>query len=282
MEPAPETAGTPGLACVGVTVRLGRRTVLDNVDFDLGPGITGLVGINGAGKTTLMRVLAGIVTPHRGRVEWRGGESRASAPTVRLVPQETSRVGWLTAEEYVTYSLYVSGHKGGTRACAALERTGLGSVRDVRVDRLSGGEARRLAIAAAVASDADVLLLDEPTAGLDPLQRDGVHALIKDLAPRHTILVSSHLSDDIEALVGSVAVLAQNRIMFRGSLVDLAALAPGSGSAVIAHALAWAQSAPAPVPAPAGAPAPGPARAPTPTPPPVPSPAAAADSPTAV
>lgn len=184
-----------------------------------------------------MRILAGIQQPTSGRVE-------LDAPPrvrVRMVPQELSRVSWLSASEYVTYTLYLAGISRAPAAKDVLADVGLGGVADTAVHRLSGGELRRLAIGAAIAARAQVLLLDEPTAGLDPLQRESVHALIRAKREQCTILVSSHVSDDIEQLVDSIAVLGGGEIRYLGSVDDLTVLtAEEQGDSVITRALRWA------------------------------------------
>lgn len=221
------------IAAEGLTVRYGRAVAVDTVDVSLGSGIIGLVGVNGAGKSTLLTTLAGARRPDAGRVRVHGSElygrarSRAALSRVALVPQLPHFPRSLTAREVVSYLAWMRGtpsRECDARAREALARVGLEQRTDTRMGVLSGGMQRRVALAQALASDADVLLLDEPSTGLDPRQRRTMVELLRGLAG--TVLISSHVMEDVADLAHRVLVLDQGRLKYDGSLDGLRALAP--------------------------------------------------------
>ncbi|MGL5865077.1 MAG: ABC transporter ATP-binding protein [Dermatophilaceae bacterium] len=223
----------------GITHRYGRICALDDVSVNLSPGITALLGVNGAGKSTLLGVAAGIVAPMRGTVRVGGFDlhSRSSrndaCRRVNLMPQAASFPSRMPVEDIVSYLTWMKGwpSKDATdRAGWALDQVGLGKRSRSRFGALSGGMARRVALAQAIATEPEVLLLDEPTTGLDPAQRKAMVDLVGGLGESGvTVLLSSHVVEDIEDLARAVIVLHGGTVRFSGPVEGLAALAdPGT------------------------------------------------------
>lgn len=221
------------IAAEGLSKKYDELVALDDVTFSLEDGITALVGVNGAGKSTLLTTLAGALRPGQGRVLVGGNDvyarrtRKAALRHVALVPQLPQFPKNLRAEEVVAYLAWMRGVPSGecmTRAREALDHVGLGARAKARVGTLSGGMQRRVALAQALASKADVLLLDEPSTGLDPQQRRGMVDLLRDLPG--TVFISSHVMEDVADLADRVIVLDAGRVRFDGTLDGLRALAP--------------------------------------------------------
>ncbi|MFY7069789.1 ATP-binding cassette domain-containing protein [Nocardiopsis changdeensis] len=211
----------------GVTRRYGTRTALDGVDLDLGPGVTGLLGRNGAGKTTLMRCLATDLDAGSGEVCLLGLDpTRAPERTdirrrLGYLPQNPDFYPHFTAFALLDY-MAVLKELGGRRARhdevrRVLRQVGLYDRRHSRVRRLSGGMRQRLALASALMGDPDLLLLDEPTVGLDPEQRIRFRNLVSRLAVDSTVVLSTHQIEDVAALCGHIVCLDRGRVVFDGA-----------------------------------------------------------------
>jgi ABC-2 type transport system ATP-binding protein len=220
-----------------VEKRFGGTRALDSVTVTAGRGVTGLLGPNGAGKTTLMRLIATVMAPDEGTIRLLGHDPARSDDRVRIrrrlgyMPQEPGFYQRFTAFEFIDY-IAILKEMTDRRArhdevLRVLEDVGLGDVAQRKVKALSGGMRRRLALAQALLGDPDLLLLDEPTAGLDPEQRLRFRELISQLAHRPTVLLSTHQTEDVTALCERVIVLAGGRIRFDGSPQALAESARG-------------------------------------------------------
>lgn len=215
-----------------VGLRYGTTPVLDDITLALTPGVTALVGVNGAGKTTLMSVASGALRPSTGSVSVSGldpyGRQRSHAlGKVALMPQALPVPRNMTAGEVVAYLAWMRGlssRQAQQRADRALQQVGLAERASVKVGRLSGGMLRRVALAQALAVDADVVLLDEPSTGLDPEQRRVMVELIAGV--RGTVLMSSHVMEDVVEVADRVIVLHAGRIAFDGPVTELQARAP--------------------------------------------------------
>lgn len=220
------------VATHGLTKRFGSNLVLDAVDLRLGPGVTGLLGPNGAGKTTLMRILATVAAPDHGAVTVLGHDP--STPAGRLEirrrlgyqPQEPGFHQHFTCFQFVDYVAILKewGHRRERHdeVRRVLDLVGLGDVSNRRIGRLSGGMKRRLAIAQAMIGDPDLLVFDEPTAGLDPEHRLRFRELLGGTPPGTTTLLSTHQTDDVAALCSRVVVLIDGTIRFDGAPAELA------------------------------------------------------------
>ena len=216
-------------------VYAGGHVALDGVDLDIGAGVFGLLGPNGAGKTTLLRVLATLLVPTDGQVEVAGLllPARAQEARFRLgyVPQEFGLFPKLRCRECLDYLGLLKGLAPSTVRLAEVDRVieavHLQEVAGRAVGALSGGMRRRLGIAAALLGSPEVLILDEPTASLDPEERTRLWNLLGGIAAQRTVLLSTHHVADVAALCPRLAVLDRGRVRFSGSPATLARLAEG-------------------------------------------------------
>jgi ABC-2 type transport system ATP-binding protein len=184
--------------------------------LDLAPGILGLLGPNGAGKSTLMRILATVTKATTGRVEWNGIDIAKSPNTVRKVlgylPQDFGIYPNLNAVEFLSYlaaARGVSGRSARTRIAQLLELVNLVDARKRPLGSLSGGMKQRVGIAQALLNDPRLLIVDEPTAGLDPEERVRFRNLLAELAGDRIVILSSHIVSDVEAAATSIAVIKE-------------------------------------------------------------------------
>ena len=221
------------------TYGVGARavTALRDVDLRIGEGMFGLLGPNGAGKTTLMRTLAGLARPSAGQVIVDGHDVATESgkvavkSTLGYLPQELGLYPELTARQFLDYmgilKRLADREVRTTRVTAALEATGLVEVADRKLKGFSGGMKRRVGIAQALLNDPRVLIVDEPTAGLDPEERIRFRNLLVDLARDRIVLLSTHIVEDISQTCRDMAVLDRGRLRFRGSPAELIARAEG-------------------------------------------------------
>jgi ABC-2 type transport system ATP-binding protein len=224
----------------GVTRRFGRTQAVAGVDLEAGPGVFGLLGPNGAGKTTLLRMLATVIPPSSGRLRLLGrdpggyGGRRQIRRRLGYLPQNLGYYPGFTVAEFVEYFALLKEMPPGqvpAAVAAAVERVDLGEKARSKLRTLSGGMLRRAGIAQAIVNEPDLLLLDEPTAGLDPEQRVAFRALLRDLAQRATVIVSTHLVEDVGAACSQVALMDAGRIVFQGTPGELTARAEGTDAA---------------------------------------------------
>jgi len=221
----------------GVRKSYGRVAALAGIDLELRPGITGLLGPNAAGKTTLIRILATLLAPGAGEVRvdgWRAADPRDRVEIRRrlgYLPQDLGLYPRFTVFEFVDYLAILKElddpadrHR---RVRAALEAVELADLAGRRIRTLSGGMRRRVGIAQAIVADPELLLLDEPTTGLDPEQRMRFRQLIAGLGARRTVVLSTHLVEDVAAVCSQVVVLWQGRVRFSGTPSELRGLADG-------------------------------------------------------
>jgi ABC-type multidrug transport system ATPase subunit len=219
--------------------RYGRRTVLPGVDLTIrAGGVTGLVGPNGAGKTTLLATISTLRRPAAGQLRVLGLDPtrRQHRAVVRrrsgFLPQTFGFVPSFTVEEFVGYACWLKGLRSRQLAAAvrtAVERVNLGAERRQAMGKLSGGMLRRAGIAAAIVHQPELLILDEPTVGLDPEQRMEFRALLRRLGKGGTVLLSTHLIEDVAATCGDVVVIRGGRIVFSGPTGELADRADPTG-----------------------------------------------------
>lgn len=216
------------IAGAGVSFRYGRRTVFDGLDVEFPTGRTVLLGPNGAGKSTLLAVLADALQLRSGAVlleqrpkPGRGAGRRAFRRAVAWLPQSVRVFPGLTVREHVAYTGWLKGlsrAEAWAAAAPALTQVDLTALADRKATQLSGGQARRMGIAGALAHGARVLLLDEPTAGLDPDQRERFRGLLQQLPQDLTVVVSTHQTEDVADAYDRVAVLVAGRVPFTGTL----------------------------------------------------------------
>src|SRR6266571_9290470 len=235
--PALTAHPAPSVRARDLRMTFGRTRALDGVSFDLVPGVTGLLGPNGAGKTTLLRILATVSAPDDGSLDvlgldpQRGGGRLELRGRLGYMPQEPGFHARFTAFEFVDYvAILKELHQRRARhdeVRRVLEAAGLEAVRRKPIKALSGGMRRRVALAQALLGDPDLLVLDEPTAGLDPEQRLRFRELLSSQAERATVLLSTHQTDDVAALCQRVIVLLAGAVRFQGTPRELADLASG-------------------------------------------------------
>jgi ABC-2 type transport system ATP-binding protein len=211
----------PAIEVEGLVKRYAGRAVLDRVDLRVVPGeLVALLGQNGAGKTTLVEIVEGYRTPDGGLVRVLGESPHPGRPALRARVGLMLQSGGLDPRSTPrdVLRLYAALHTGGREPAALLELVGLSAVAGSRVRRLSGGERQRLALALALVGEPEVLVLDEPTAGMDPEARRTTRELIADLrAGGRAILLTTHDLVDVERLADRVAVLHGGRIVAEGT-----------------------------------------------------------------
>jgi ABC-type multidrug transport system ATPase subunit len=228
-----ESRTITGVSLAGVSQRYGRRVALDRVDLDLGAGVFGLLGPNGAGKTTLLKIVATVSKPSDGDVRLLGLDpaNARDARTIRrqlgYLPQAFGYYPNFTVFEFVEYfALLKEMEPKAIRPAVAeaIHRVGLEDRAKSRLKSLSGGMLRRVGIAQAIVNNPRLLVLDEPTSGLDPEQRVRFRQLIRGLGQESTVLLSTHLVEDVAVASEDIAVMASGEIRFRGTPEELRAI----------------------------------------------------------
>ncbi|MEU4068032.1 ATP-binding cassette domain-containing protein [Streptomyces wedmorensis] len=218
-----------------VSFRYGRKTpVFNELSLRIDARATVLLGPNGAGKSTLMAIAASHLTPSSGSVTFDGGTAKgrhqaAYRERVAWIPQQITPMPGLTVREQVAYAGWLKGmpKDAAWRASEdALRRVDLTRLAERKSNQVSGGQLRRMGIAGALTHRSELILMDEPTAGLDPTQRLVFRKLVDDLADSVQVIVSTHQTEDLADLYTQVAVLAHGEISFQGSPADFHALAP--------------------------------------------------------
>jgi len=199
----------------------GPRLAVDNVSLSVDRGeILGLLGPNGSGKTTVLRMLAGYLRPSSGTARIADldvvDDSLRARRRVGYVPEDAPLYGTMGVREFLVFMGRLKGLVPPALAAAVdaiIQRLGLEPVRGMQIGRLSRGYRQRVAIAQALLGDPDLLILDEPTNGLDPRQIIGMRTLIRSLAGERTILVTSHILGEMERVADRVAILLQGRLL---------------------------------------------------------------------
>ncbi len=217
----------------------GARAIraLNGIDLTIGSGMFGLLGPNGAGKTTFMRILAGIVSPSSGSVRIDGhdirteGGKKAVKSILGYLPQELGMYPELTATQFVDYMAILKGlddpQERRPRVERVLDLVGLGEAAGRKIKGFSGGMKRRVGIAQALVNDPKLLIVDEPTAGLDPEERIRFRNLLVNLAADRIVLLSTHIVEDIGQTCSDMAVLVHGQVLFHGSPAELIRAAAG-------------------------------------------------------
>lgn len=208
-----------------------KPCALDGITLDLPSGMIGLIGPNGAGKTTLMRILCGVVNPTRGRVLVDGHDSsnaktrRALKKVLGYLPQDVEPYPNLTPPEFLDYVGVLKGMDDSRlrkrQAEELIECVGLSDVRRRRIGGFSGGMRRRVGIAQALMGDPQLLIVDEPTAGLDPEERMRFRTLIATLGGERTVILSTHILDDVAQTCPYVCVLREGHLRYDDATAGL-------------------------------------------------------------
>ena len=223
-------APIPVIEGVGLTRRFGETTALDAATFTVPPGVTGLLGANGAGKTTLLGLVLGLHRPDDGHLRVLGLDPTKAGPEVR------ARIGWspehhrlppdTRANDLVRHVAQIHGlprRAATNRASDALWSVGLGEERFRPVGSMSTGQRQRVKLSQAFAHDPTLVLLDEPTDGLDPVQREDMLALVRRISSDFGIdvIVSSHVLEEVERICDSAIILREGRVVAHGSIGEL-------------------------------------------------------------
>ena len=217
-----------------LTKQFGARIAVDRVTTTLTPGVTGLLGANGAGKTTLMRMVCDVLKPTRGQVLLDGRDMNEMGDEYRsllgYLPQDFGYYPDFTAIDFMRYMATLKGfdnREGRDRSIRLLEEVGLAEDARRKIKTYSGGMKQRLGIAQAMINDPAILVLDEPTAGLDPKERVHFRNLIAGFAKDKIVILSTHIVSDVEFIANRILVMRQGSFVMDGSLEQLVAQAAG-------------------------------------------------------
>lgn len=217
-----------------LTKHYGSKIAVDQVSAALKPGVYGLLGANGAGKTTLMRMLCAILESTSGEVFLDGKDIIAMGADYRNVlgylPQDFGYYPGYTAMEFLLYVSALKGIPGNIakkRSRELLEEVGLSHVADKKVKTFSGGMKQRVGIAQALLNHPDILILDEPTAGLDPKERVRFRNLLSEYAKDKIVILSTHIVSDIEAIADEVLIMKKGKFVLQGTVEELILKAEG-------------------------------------------------------
>lgn len=208
-----------------VTKQYGPKIAVDRISLTLTPGVTGLLGANGAGKTTLMRMLCGILRPTSGSISLDGLDvsTEGYRAVLGYLPQD---FGYYPSFSALDFLLYLGALKGMERKQARerslelLEVVGLGEVARKKIRTFSGGMKQRLGIAQALLNHPKLLILDEPTAGLDPKERVRFRTLIEEQGKESIVLLSTHIVSDVEHIAGRILMVKDGQLIYDGSAAD--------------------------------------------------------------
>jgi ABC-type multidrug transport system ATPase subunit len=208
------------LAVEHVSKHYGRFPALSEVSLRCGPGLIGLVGPNGAGKTTLMRMIATLLPPSEGVIRWDGQDTRRFGADLRLVlgylPQEFGIYPEFTGRQFLRYLAEMKGLPGELarrRVDELLEVVNLRGAAERRLSTYSGGMKQRIGIAQALLNDPELLIVDEPTAGLDPEERVRFRTLLASLTAARVVLLSTHIVADVEAVATRLVILREGHVL---------------------------------------------------------------------
>src|SRR6266576_5515678 len=228
----PERNPVMNVEITDLTRRFGRNQAVAGVSLQAGPGVFGLLGPNGAGKTTLLRMMATVIPPTTGRLRLLDRDPGAYGPRREVrrrlgyLPQNLGYYPGFTVAEFVEYFALLKEMPAARVPAAvatAVERVDLCGRARAKLRTLSGGMLRRVGIAQAIVNEPELLLLDEPTAGLDPEQRVHFRVLLRELGQRATVVVSTHLVEDVGAACSQVALMDQGKVVFDGTPGELTA-----------------------------------------------------------
>lgn len=218
------------LKIIDLTKKYQDITAVDHISCTLKTGVYGLLGVNGAGKTTLMRMLCTLLKPTEGQITWNGTDifemDREYRKLLGYLPQD---FGYYPDFSIYDYLMYIASIKGIRPAAARqrtellLKRVGLTKIKSRKMKKLSGGMKRRAGIAQAMLNDPGILILDEPTAGLDPSERIRFRNLISELAEERLVLLSTHIVSDIEYIANEILLMDHGKIRLTGTSAELAA-----------------------------------------------------------
>lgn len=212
------------LSIKNVSKEYNGKTVLHDVDLSFSNGVYGILGANGSGKTTLMKIITTIQRPTKGKVYFNGEDIYSQGDQYRdilgYLPQNVGVYGDFTAEKFLLYMAALKGITGAKekeRVTELLEMVGLEEQRKSKIGTFSGGMRQRVGIAQAMLNDPKVLVVDEPTAGLDPKERIRFRNLISSISSQRTVLLSTHIVSDIEYIAKEIIVIQKGSVIHQGA-----------------------------------------------------------------
>jgi len=224
----------PSIQIQNLSKFYGKKQALCNINLNIKPGMFGLLGKNGAGKTTLMKIVATLLKKQEGNVTVCGIPIEKAAEIRKIIgylPQDFNMYGAMTVYQALDYLGVLSGMSKSerkVRISTLLTQVNLAEHSGKKVRVLSGGMKQRLGIAQALLHDPKVLIVDEPTAGLDPEERVRFRNLLCEVAENKTVILSTHIVGDVEATCEEIAILHEGRLLFNGTVSELCGLADGS------------------------------------------------------
>lgn len=211
-----------------LTKEFGDFTAVDNLDFTMSNGVYGLLGVNGAGKTTLMRMLCTLLRPTSGVISCNGKNifdmDKDYRKILGYLPQDFGFYPNFSIQDYLMYIASIKGLRpivAKRRVKNLIENVGLQKVTHKKMKKLSGGMKRRVGIAQAMLNNPKILILDEPTAGLDPNERIRFRNLISELAEERLVLLSTHIVSDIEYIANEILLMKDGKLVQQGTAVEL-------------------------------------------------------------
>ena len=216
------------LQMVNLTKRFRDFKAVDDMNIRITNGVYGLLGVNGAGKTTLMRMICTLLTPTSGQILCDGKDIQKMEGEYRnllgYLPQEFGFYPEFTVKDYLLYIASLKGIRpivAKKRVKKLLEQVGLSKAANKKMKKLSGGMKRRVGIAQAILNNPKILILDEPTAGLDPTERVRFRNLISELSEERIVILSTHIVSDVEYIANEIWLMKNGRLVQRGSLNDV-------------------------------------------------------------
>ncbi|NBJ70699.1 MULTISPECIES: ABC transporter ATP-binding protein [Clostridia] len=218
------------LVLKNVSKKFGDFTALEDINLEFNNGVYGLLAPNGAGKTTLIKMLVTLLFPTKGEIEYNGVEITSLDEQYRNVlgylPQEFGYYKNYTPEKYLNYLAALKGldkNESKKRISELLELVGLGDVTRKKMKKFSGGMIQRVGIAQAMLNDPKILILDEPTAGLDPKERGRFRKILTTLARDRIIILSTHIVSDVESIANEIIMIKNKTILYKDTVTNISA-----------------------------------------------------------
>lgn len=225
---------------LGVTKQFGKQKALDDVSFEVPTGqVVGFLGPNGAGKTTMMKIITGFIPQTNGNVEINGVNIENPEVDVRkdigYLPENNPLYTDLYVKEYLTFvaDIYKLGKTTDKRVKELIELTGIGQEQNKKIGSLSKGYRQRVGLAQALVHNPSVLILDEPTSGLDPNQIVEIRKLITDIGKEKTVLLSTHIMQEVEAICQKIIIINKGKVVADGTTQEVMTYSTGKGQTIL-------------------------------------------------
>ncbi len=225
---------------LNITKQFGHQKALDDVSFEVQSGsVVGFLGPNGAGKSTMMKIITGFISQNSGMVEVNGitidNQETDIRKDIGYLPENNPLYTDLYVKEYLTFvaSIYNLGKSTNKRVNELIEQIGIGNEQNKKIGSLSKGYRQRVGLAQALIHNPNVLILDEPTSGLDPNQIVEIRKLIKDIGSEKTVLLSTHIMQEVEAICQKIIIINKGKIVADGSTQEIMAQTAVKGLSVL-------------------------------------------------